>query len=330
MLHGMRHLVRGNSNRRHRAPVVMLRQQTHRALFRIVMVPVTRQLNFDAVQPRSIEKMTRQLVTTLRLDPIEVVRHPDARGGLRWSPKPSDSREPLVVSRGDLRAPTQERRQAVELDQTDRGREVVHDRPTAERLDLEFPPPVLHALRFLDAALLLQREAQIHRLSSRPGDARLTSVHHAAVAGDENLHRVERPDADIAKGPDGAIADSGSHRARRVLDEAQPTRTTEFCDLAHRGRVTPVMVQAHRLRPCGRRRGGDEAYRRYDDLIAGCPAKDFGRGEEPFRGARRRDHGLGGHATVTGELSLEFRDTSPAAKPVRFEHFAHGFEFVFA
>src|SRR5438093_3779401 len=85
MLHRMRHLVRGNSNRRHRAPVVMLRQQAHRALFRIVMVPVTRQLNFDAVQLRSIEKMTRQLTACSgqvgALDPMALqnMSHPPMR-----------------------------------------------------------------------------------------------------------------------------------------------------------------------------------------------------------------------------------------------------------
>src|SRR3989442_13969337 len=59
-----------------------------------------------------VEEMARQLVTTLRLDPVEVIRHPDARGGLWWSPKPRDSPEPPGVSPGHPRPPAQEPRQA--------------------------------------------------------------------------------------------------------------------------------------------------------------------------------------------------------------------------
>ena len=77
--------MRRDGDRRHRAPIVVLRQEPHGVLFRIVVVPVACELDLDAMQPGDVEEVARQLPTrsgqVRPLDPVALqdVPHPPLR-----------------------------------------------------------------------------------------------------------------------------------------------------------------------------------------------------------------------------------------------------------
>src|SRR4051812_10631766 len=85
VLHGMRHFVRRDGDRRNRAAIVMLRQEPHGRLLRIIMVPIAGELDLDAVQPGDVEEVARELSSRSRqvrsLDPVALqsMSHPPLR-----------------------------------------------------------------------------------------------------------------------------------------------------------------------------------------------------------------------------------------------------------